>query len=56
MKDIKLKLSILASLLVLLLMPNITNAEENKVGESINSPVSSMGLGDCSSIRDGCDS
>ncbi|MEM6404906.1 MAG: hypothetical protein ACFB2X_08535 [Rivularia sp. (in: cyanobacteria)] len=35
MKEIKLKLSILASLLVLLLMPNVTNAEENNLGESI---------------------
>ncbi len=54
MREIKLKLSILVSLSMLLLMPNVANAQEHKVGESINSQVSSMGLGDCSSIRQGC--
>ncbi|MEB3220195.1 MAG: hypothetical protein VKN72_28725 [Nostocales cyanobacterium 94392] len=45
----QLKLSILVGVSMLLLMPNVASAQNNSVGESINSQSSSIGL-QCDSL------
>ena len=42
MREIKIKLSILVSVSMLLLTPNVASAQENLLGESINSLFSDM--------------